>query len=338
MTSRVPPRERCPHCGHDVATGRFCSDCGRPLPGVPDDTAERPPVQDGPTQAPETSPWGEVGGGQHPPAARWPLYADQAAADPVGRPAAAPRDDASGVLPFAPLAGQDPRPAGRSRRGGVVGWVVGAVVVLLVAALGAFLLLGGLSGDHDAATSAVDASTTTSSPTVTPTPSVTATPTPPPLQPVDVTGSASVTASSTAPPSVDVGGAPVRYDAANMVDGAPGTAWRVAGDGSGVDITVTLAAPTVVTRLGLINGYAKIEAGYDGYAANRRLTTVEWVLDGGTTVRQDLVESTGVQTVDVADVETTTLTLRLLGTTAPGSEDGRDFTAISELQVVGDPR
>ncbi len=46
--------------------------------------------------------------------------------------------------------------------------------------------------------------------------------------------------------------------------------------------------PTRITQVGLINGYAKVEPGYDGYAANRRITSVEWEFADGTVIAQDL--------------------------------------------------
>ena len=42
-----------------------------------------------------------------------------------------------------------------------------------------------------------------------------------------------------------------------MLDGNPATAWRTAGDATGQSITITLPAPSVVSRVGLVNGYAK---------------------------------------------------------------------------------
>jgi len=350
MSPGVPSRPPCPRCGHEPLTGRFCSECGaRVADGAgtardraPDETAERPRVVDGPTEVPETSPWGRGGPTSPPPAARWPLYADEVAPAPAA---------GETVLPGVPMTGTEAAPGEGRRRRSAVPWVVGAVVVLLLAGGGAVLLLGGVGGlaisggadDTGSSPAAADRSggSRAGTPSASPTPSTTpsASPSSRPVQPVDVSGTASVTASATAPPSTDVDGDPVDYDAANVLDGDPSTAWRTAGDGRGVELTLTLARPTVVTRLGLVNGYAKSEPGYDGYAANRRLTAVEWVLDDGTVVDQGgLGETTSVQTVAVDDVRTRAITVRLRGTTAPGRVDGRDFTAISEVRVVGDPR
>jgi len=364
MTSGAPPHPRCPRCGHGPARSRFCPECGGRMgertgagrDGAADQTAERPRVVDEPSgvaetpDTPETSPWGRGGSSSAPPAARWPLYADEVTAAPGQPRPTPPVEPVEPVEPVVPMTGAAPA-EDRGRRT-VVPWVVGAVVVLLLAGGGAVLLLGGTGGlgaatggsddtgprpaasDRDAGGRAGTPSTSAA-----PQPTLSASPSPRPVRPVDVSSTASVTASATAPPSTDVDGDRVVYDAANVLDGDPSTAWRAAGDGQGVELTLTLARPTVVTRLGLVNGYAKSEPGYDGYAANRRLTDVDWVLGDGTVVAQDgLGRTTSVQTVPVDDVRTRTITLRLRGTTAPGQVDGRDFTAISEVRVVGDPR
>ena len=56
-----------------------------------------------------------------------------------------------------------------------------------------------------------------------------------------------------------------------------------------------LAAPTTLTSVGLVNGYAKTAqdggTSFDWYAGNRRVLAVEWVFDDGTVVRQDLDET-----------------------------------------------
>ena len=77
-----------------------------------------------------------------------------------------------------------------------------------------------------------------------------------------------------------------------MRDGNPTTAWRTAGDGTGAVITITLPEPTVVTRVGLVNGYAKQVAGVDWYPNNRRILAVTWGFDNGTHARADLRRAT----------------------------------------------
>jgi hypothetical protein len=141
---------------------------------------------------------------------------------------------------------------------------------------------------------------------------------------------------ATAPPTTDLDGALVAYEATQMGDGDPRTAWRTAGDASGQTITVTLAEPGVVTRVGLLNGYAKKVAGVDWYPRNRRILAVTWGFDDGTSVEQTFAERPAVQRVAVPPVRTGTVTITITSVTPPGSGDlGRDYTAISEVTVIG---
>ena len=72
----------------------------------------------------------------------------------------------------------------------------------------------------------------------------------------------------------------------------------------------------------------------DWYHGNRRIDSVEWVFDDGSTVSQDLGDTTDVQSVDV-DVTTTTITLRLVAVSEPGTGPAsRDYTAISDLSLI----
>ena len=110
---------------------------------------------------------------------------------------------------------------------------------------------------------------------------------------VEVAGRASAKAPRTAPPNEDVNGDQVSYDASNMLDGVPETAWRAPGDGSGMKLTFTLREPTELHQVGLVNGYAKTSTDgqgrtFDWYLGNRRIQSVVWVFDDGTKVRQEL--------------------------------------------------
>ena len=160
-----------------------------------------------------------------------------------------------------------------------------------------------------------------------------------PSEPGDVTSTATVAVPDTAPPGQDTEGKPVTYDGDNMLDGVPETTWRMAGDGTGQEITITLPQETTLSSVGLINGYAKNAVGpkggaVDWYHGNRRIDSVEWVFDDGSTVSQDLGDTTDVQSVDV-DVTTTTITLRLVAVSEPGTGPAsRDYTAISDLSLI----
>jgi hypothetical protein len=148
---------------------------------------------------------------------------------------------------------------------------------------------------------------------------------------------------ATAPPNQDVSGRPVRYDAAQLFDGDPTTAWRMPGDGSGALLTIRLDELTEIREVGLINGYAKQATDGQGrtirwYLRNRRVTRVSWSFDDGSVVQQDLRERPRMQTLDVGSEVTRTIRLRLLDVTGPmPGRLGRNFTAISEISLVGAP-
>ena len=182
-------------------------------------------------------------------------------------------------------------------------WALAAVFLLLVAAGGAWLLLA--PGDDTTAADTPAAATTQAEATTDPatasteaaeTPSPTPEPSPietiPAGDPVDVAAQASAQAPSTAPANQDVAGNPVTYVAGNMLDGLPDTCWRMPGDGTGTELTFTLAAPTTLTRVGMINGYAKTAAEggrkLNWYIGNRRVLAATWIFDDGTEVAQPL--------------------------------------------------
>jgi hypothetical protein len=155
----------------------------------------------------------------------------------------------------------------------------------------------------------------------------------------DVARFAEATVPATAPPNEDLSGNLVRYEARQMLDGVPATAWRMPGDGTGSAITIELAERTRLTEVGIINGYAKAVPGTtDWYPRNRRISEVSWTFDDGTSLTQDLAETTAMQVLELPDVTTSTVQLTILGVTepAPGAE-GRDFTAISDVALVGSP-
>ena len=123
-----------------------------------------------------------------------------------------------------------------------------------------------------------------------------------------------------------------------MVDGVADTCWRMPGDGTGMELTFTLAGPTELTEVGLINGYAKRAGKLDWYAGNRRVRSVEWVFDDGTVVPQSLSESRNLQTLQIDPITTSTVVLRLVSVSAPGQgPSARNFTPISEVSLYGTP-
>lgn len=145
------------------------------------------------------------------------------------------------------------------------------------------------------------------------------------------------TSTCTAPPSTDNTGRPVGYEPDNLVDNDAATAWRCPGNGHGVQIKLRYSVPVEVGAVGLIPGYAKIDPadGTDRYPENRRVTRVQWSFDDGSSVVQDVDGSPALhefQTMSIPLRTTSTVTMTILSTTAPGS---RDFSAISEAGVYG---
>ncbi|MGH3335702.1 MAG: NADase-type glycan-binding domain-containing protein [Nocardioides sp.] len=320
----------CAQCGHEFDVGRFCTNCGHPLDAPVEagldfwrtDTAERPaePAPTPDSAAPPPAP---------PPvtpdtSARYPLFADQLASP----------------------ARQEPTTSHRAGRPWLP-WAAGAVALLLVAGLGAWLLFGGDGSDADLVASEPRSTPAEASPPGKPAQpqkqkKPKKAPAPEPAgEPADVASLATADVPATAAPGTDFAGNVVRYDARNMLDGVPATTWRMPGDASGETVTLELAEQTELTSVGLINGYAK--TGTDGsgtpldwYAGNRRILSVEWHFDDGSVVPQDLTETRKLQSVDIDPVTTSTVQLLLVTVTPPGQGPARrDYTAISDVALVG---
>ena len=138
---------------------------------------------------------------------------------------------------------------------------------------------------------------------------------------------------TTAQDGTDDAGNPISYDSSNLYDGDPATCWRMNGDGTGRTITIDLGAPMTVTSVGLIPGYAKQDptTGVDRFTQNRRVATVTWSADDGVSASQAFTSSPTMQTLPMSAV-TRYLRLTIGSVTADG---GRDFTAISEIALVG---
>jgi len=318
----------CTSCGHELGIGRFCTNCGQPVPGRHPEAA---PSSGAPAAATAVVP---PPTGQLPPAARYPLYADGPPPSPPT--AAAPQP------PYAPPPPPS-RPGGRSR----LPWVVAVVVVALVAGVGAFLVV---SAGGDDSPGREDRASDGGSPPATEDPATSA-----PVEPdstgtggpveaplpgdvVDLTAGASAQVPATAPASRDRDNRPVTFEARNMLDDRPRTSWRMAGDGTGATLTFDLGQEVVLTDVGMINGYAKVDGADNWYRANRRIRSVQWEFDDGTRITQDLTDRRTVQLVPVGPVRTTRVVLHLVTVTAPGrGPNGRDFTAISEVRFRGAP-
>ncbi|MEO6509414.1 MAG: hypothetical protein ABIO16_00375 [Nocardioides sp.] len=348
----------CARCGSEVGDAAACAQCGQrvlsPQSGgrssdPPEDTAvgdwrtetaERPAVRLPVQPAPAASTPG-------PP--RFPLYADELHADEA---------EESVSAHVVPRVDRDPSELDDDdeERGAPswLPWLILAVVMVLIAVGGVWLLLS--SGDDGSATDTSPPPTVSSkiganqSPTPRSTaPETSASTEPSPSDsaaagdPTEVAGQATAQAPRTAPPNVDAFGNRTTYVAGNMLDGSPSTCWRMAGDGSGSSLTFRLGAPTALTRVGLINGYAKdaLVGGrtLDWYAGNRRVLSAQWVFDDGTTLDQPLGSTRQMQTIDLeAPVTTSRVTLRLVSVSPPGTgRSARDYTAVSEISLMGTP-
>ena len=143
---------------------------------------------------------------------------------------------------------------------------------------------------------------------------------------------------ATAPPNQDTAGQRTTYDGDNLLDGVPETCWRMPGDGTG-EAHRDPPGPHPPAQRRRHQRLREDRAGcrgreLDWYHGNRRVLAVEWVFDDGTTVPQQLEDTTAVRSVDV-DVTTTTVVLRLVEVSPPGrGPAARDYTAISDLSLV----
>lgn len=241
---------------------------------------------------------------------------------PVGEPV--PVDEQRVAVPDdAPLPDQAAAPSWRP-------WAIAAIVVVILS----IVLASCLGGDDEPAD--LEGNNAQTAP-----PSAKTEPEKLPRA-VDLTDTASVEAPPAAPATTDVDGQLVGYEATQLLDANPATAWRTAGDATGKTITLTLPSPTTIRRVGLINGYAKrVSNGaelVDWYPNNRRITAVDWIFDDGTTIRHVLSDVPDLQRLTIEPVTTSTVQLRLLSVTAPGAGPlGRDYTAISDVLIAGSP-
>jgi hypothetical protein len=152
-----------------------------------------------------------------------------------------------------------------------------------------------------------------------------------PLQPV------SVSADCTAPPAQDSLQRTVTYEPWRVTDGVQETAWRCTGSAVGQRLYLHFDAPVTVTSVGLVPGYDKVDPadGIDRFTENRTITAVRWSFDDGSSVRQEIPSPSrdlAQVTLDSA-VRTTTVVLQVASTGNDGAR--RDYTAISEVEILG---
>jgi hypothetical protein len=321
--------------------GRFCLNCGHPIgepaPAAPVTTAPPPPVstvEADEQAAPDASP-----APAEPEPAPEPVVVPVQAADPTAVAPPPPRhewDPSEELLPYEEAYELEPDSALPSKAW--IYWVLGAVLLVGVV----FVLLRVFQTDD------VDTAAGTTGETSSPAPSGKGSEAPEESAPAspegpkavgkrsNVAAGATFAVPATAPPTTDFDGNLVAYEASQMGDGLPSTAWRMAGDATGQTVTVTLARPTVISRVGLVNGYAKQVAGVDWYPNNRRILAVTWGFEDGSSIQQTFAERPGMQQLKVPPVESGTVTITITSVTPPGSGNlGRDYTAISEVSITG---
>ena len=337
-------------CGAALGVGRFCLNCGHPI-GEPAPASAIPPAVAPEPRAP-AAPADDAPTETAAPAVMPVQAADPTAVAPATAPLGTPVEPVAGAEPLAATMPADPASTWDPReellpyeevdaledpvRGKAwIFWVLGAV--LLVGLV--FVLLEAFGTDEDDGT-ATDPTTSESSAPATgsddgSTEPQAEGPTGVGKQ-VDLARGATFEVPGTAPPTTDFDGNLVAYEAVQMHDGDPSTTWRVEGDATGQSVTITLAEPAVVYRVGMLNGYAKQVAGVDWYPNNRRILAVTWAFEDGTTVEQTFAEKPAMQRMKVPPVETSTVTITITSVTPPGSGNlGRDYTAISEVAISG---
>jgi len=328
----------CAHCGAPLSGGRFCTNCGSPVDATR--IAPREPAYDDTSTHERLYAVPE----QPPP----PVVPEPAATEPVLPPPLFRDEVPPPPPPAAPVYAEPlpPEPAPPPRRSPGIGlWVGAAVGLVVVLVLGAFLLLSGGGGDDPSASSSPPLipkshHSTSTAPSSSPTSSAPTSSAASTGSPTDVAGLAAASAPAHAPAGVDFAGRTVTYVAPNMVDGDVETCWRTPGDASGMVLTFRLDQPTRITKVGLVNGYAKTAVAggrtYDWYRGDRRVLAVEWVFDDGSTVSQQFAQVRAMQTRGVPPVTTSTVQVRITAVSRPGQGPAaRNDTAISEVSLVG---
>jgi hypothetical protein len=313
--------QRCLHCGAVVTDGRFCTNCGAQLGTDP--TAPR-----------------------HAPAATDTAERVYQPAEPAYVEPAPPHTHPThATAPEPAYLGPDHRGARHAGPGPGL-WIGAAAAMVAVLMLGGYLLLhgtgGGGGGKGSGTPPIVPTTHRTASASSSPSPSPSARSSAASVTgpPTNVAGFAQATAPRHAPDGLDFAGRPVTYVAANMVDGRNDTCWRTAGDASGTVLTFRLDQPTKLTRVGLVNGYSKIAYShgrpYDWYLGNRRVLSVDWIFDDGTTVSQQLGQDRALQQRTIQPVTTSVVQLRITSVSPPGrGRAARNDTAISEVLLLG---
>lgn len=140
-------------------------------------------------------------------------------------------------------------------------------------------------------------------------------------------------------PAQDAAGNQVDYRPDYAIDGDDQTGWQCQGDGAGQTLELDLGGTAMVTRVGLIPGYAKRDPhdGREWYPLFRRLTEVRWHFDSGDPVTQELDPDPDRRDLQVLDLpeprESSTLILEIVGSTDGGTAD-RSVVAVADIEVL----
>lgn len=147
-------------------------------------------------------------------------------------------------------------------------------------------------------------------------------------------------ATCTAPNSTDSRGNRISFDPLLTIDEVPETAWRCEGAAINEALLFTLVAPSDITIVGALPGYAGADPfnGTDRFEQNRRVLQARWAClaaDGSetATVDQTFADRRDAQYVTVEGfTDCAEVLFEILESSRSG---GRDFTAVSEIELLG---
>lgn len=218
---------------------------------------------------------------------------------------------------------------------------------LSVLVFAAVLVVSACGGEPPAPVLVTVEPSPSASPSLEPEPS--ASPVAAPMTPGNVFEMVGVTAvaTDTAPDSTDSSGNPVTYDIEHVLDGDPSTAWRVECEAEwdpevcyneNAYILITFDQPVVLSRVGLIPGYAKVDAtsGADWFELNRKIRYAQWTLSDGSTWEQTFEPEPTMQTIPVAGT-VTWIRIDEINVSDAWEPNDRNFLVISDIEVVGMP-
>ncbi len=145
-----------------------------------------------------------------------------------------------------------------------------------------------------------------------------------------------VSANTFAPPSVNACNEQTTFEPANALDGRFDTAWRVPGNGIDSYIQLDFDTPVQIDRLYIVPGYAKTDPcdSTNRFLQNRRVRRVMLTFENSEPVIANLKDEPSLQAITFPTVTTRWVRVTITSTTDfNGTNNGRDFTPISEIDV-----